>query len=79
MMSSREILLWIVLVSFTTFTLVVTVQYGLAAFIELGLANGIAVQIGLDLVIMLAAFAVWMFQDARSSGRNMVGHWMDSG
>ncbi len=70
MMSSREILLWTVLVGFTTFTPVVIFQHGLAGFVELGLANGVAVQIGLDLVIMLVAFAGWMIQDARSSGRN---------
>ncbi len=67
-MSGREIALWAVLVAFTLFTLGVVREHGVMGFVEYGFLNGVTVQVGLDLIIMLALFAVWMVGDARERG-----------
>jgi hypothetical protein len=69
-MSLTTIVLWLTFLVFSAFTLVVMAQWGVVGFLEAGLANGPTVQVGLDLVIMVTLFALWLVRDARERGLN---------
>jgi hypothetical protein len=68
-MNAKQIILAIVLCDFALFTVYVMYQYGgPIGFAELMVANGVALQVSLDLGIALTLFAIWMYRDARDRG-----------
>jgi hypothetical protein len=67
-MNAKQILLGTVLIAFATFTGLVLIEHGLVgAFRPLFESSG-GLQVGLDLVIALTLFVVWMVGDARQRG-----------
>jgi hypothetical protein len=67
-MQSKSLVVWIVFLGFTAFTVAVFAQWGLLGFLQAGLANGPTIQVGLDLVIMVVLFLFWLVPDARQRG-----------
>ena len=63
--------LWIllaVLVAFTVFSTVVTVEHGYFGFLGVAAGSDWGLQVFLDLSIAIALFSVWMSKDARVHG-----------
>lgn len=69
-MSIRTVVLGIVWLAFSAFTLEVLAEWGIAGFLGATLANGATLQVGIDLVIMVTLFLLWMIGDARERGIN---------
>jgi len=68
-MSWKRIGLGIVLADFAALNVYVVAKYGYAGFFELALANGATIALLVDLTIALSLIGVWMWRDARDSGR----------
>lgn len=67
-MKPRLVLLLVVLVAFTVYTLGVVAERGYTGFLELAVAEPWGGQMFVDLVIALTLFLVWMVRDARERG-----------
>jgi len=68
-MNWKRLGLGIVLADFAALNVYVVAKYGYAGFFELALANGATIAVLVDLVIALSLVTVWMWRDARDSGR----------
>jgi hypothetical protein len=66
---SRAVLM-IVLVAFGALTAVAVAQHGVLGIFAWQLQNTAGLQVLVDLVIALSLFLVWMWDDARRTGRN---------
>ncbi len=66
----RRIILTIILIAFLALTAVAVWQHGYLGIFSHQLQNMAGIQVLVDLVIALSIFLVWLWQDARSAGRN---------
>ena len=66
----QRILLIVILLAFTALTVLALMHHGVTGIFSHQFANFAGMQVFLDLVIALALFLVWMWRDARASGRN---------
>ena len=64
----KKMVLWITLILFSLITLFAVMEYGVVGIIQYQLANWAGVQVLVDLIIALAFFLVWMWQDAKKRG-----------
>jgi hypothetical protein len=64
----RKAILVVVLIAFSVFSVVVTVEHGYTGFLTLAGREPWALQMLLDLVIALSLFSSWMKRDARERG-----------
>lgn len=67
-MKSRLVILLVVLVAFSLWTLAIVADQGYTGFLTLAAAEPWAAQLLVDLVIALSLFLGWMFRDAREHG-----------
>lgn len=67
-MKSRLVILLVVLVAFSGWTLAIVADRGYTGFLALAVAEPWAAQMLVDLVIALSLFLVWMLRDAREQG-----------
>lgn len=67
----QRALLIIVLIAFSALTAVAVIEHGgPIGIFEHAFANSAGMQLFFDLVIALTLFLVWMWNDARATGRN---------
>ena len=66
----RRIVLIITLIAFLALTAIAVWQYGYWGIFKPQLENFAGIQVLIDLVIALSIFLVWMWNDAKSAGRN---------
>ena len=71
-MNLKQIGLLFVLADFTAFTAYVVYHYGYIGLFEAAMANAATLQVLFDLVLALTFFLVWMRNDARERGINML-------
>ena len=69
-MHSKSLWLTMVFLGFAAFTLVVFAEWGVVGFLQASTTNGPSIQVGIDLVIMVALFVFWLVPDARARGLN---------
>lgn len=68
-MSWKRIGLGIVFADFAAFNVYVLAQHGFAGFMDAVVANSATVAVLVDLAIALSLITVWMWRDAKDSGR----------
>ncbi len=71
-MTSKQILLWSVLLVFLGLTTYTVAQVGYLGFFELAAANWATRLLFVDLCITLSLIAVWMYLDSRENGNAFV-------
>ena len=64
-MQVRKLILPVVFVAFTAFSIWVVGTHGYMAFFDWAVASPVTLQLTLDLVIALSLFVGWMIRDAR--------------
>ena len=64
----KKLILWIVLLAFSALTVIAVVNHGATGILQYQLANSAGIQVLVDLVIALAFFLVWMWNDAKKRG-----------
>lgn len=69
-MSSRSLLLIVVMLAFGALTSLALVEHGYLGIIEYHFPSSAGWQVGADLVIVCTLAMLWMISDARRSGRN---------
>lgn len=71
-MKAKQIALFLVLDAFLVLTAYAVWAHGYIGFFELLMANAATVTVGVDLVIALSLFLVWMAGDAKRRGMNPI-------
>lgn len=66
----QRAILILILIGFSVLTGLALWQHGYWGIFEPQLKNFAGAQVLVDLVIALSLFLVWMFRDAKASGRN---------
>ena len=66
----RRIILGVTLIAFLILTVLAVLQHGYAGIFSQQLQSFGGAQVLVDLVIALSMFLVWMWNDAKSAGRN---------
>lgn len=66
----RRIVLAVGLIAFLALTAVAVLQHGYVGIFAHQFQNFAGIQVLADLVIALALFLVWLWQDAKAAGRN---------
>ncbi len=64
----------VTLIPFTLLTVYAVMEVGLDGIIAYQIETSAGLQVLVDLVIACAIFLVWMFQDAKKTGRNPWGY-----
>ncbi|NJN97377.1 MAG: DUF2834 domain-containing protein [Anaerolineales bacterium] len=66
----RRIVLIITLIAFLALTVITVWQHGYLGIFEHEFQSLAGIQVLVDLIIALSIFLVWMWNDAKSAGRN---------
>ncbi len=66
----------VILIPFTLLTVYAVMEVGLDGIIAYQLQTSAGIQVLVDLVIACAIFLVWMFKDAKKTGRNPWGYFI---
>jgi hypothetical protein len=69
-MNVKKVLLWLVLISFSLFSVWVTWEVGYVGLWQAGFASPASLQILLDLCISAGLICLWIIADARQRGDN---------
>ncbi len=69
-MNIKRAVLWLVFLLFGALTVAAVMQHGPDGILRYQLANLAGLQVLVDLAIALGLFLVWMWPNARSTGRN---------
>lgn len=73
-MTTQQIVLEVVLVSFVALTGYAVYQHGYIGFFDVMMANAATVTAMVDLSIALGIILVWMWQDAKQRGVSILPH-----
>ncbi len=76
MKTTHKILGTILFADFAAFTGYVLYTHGISGFVELATQNLVVLQLLADLVIGLLMVSVWMYRDAKKTGRNATPYLM---